>query len=337
MEPRSKQETLDVIRGIIASSSLTKEEVLQALNITSGPVDSFHNTPQVASFEQSRHFNFTKILYFLGGLLVLLGITTFVGMFWDTLGFLGQVIVTLGAGVIAYVVSILLRDYSSATMISKLSLFFSAILMPAGIVVILNEAKVSDWLVASWWVFAGFFILYLLSSFVIKYDIAHFLVVFSGSGIYFTTISILIRANKTILQIMPDLYAYSVIVISIVYLVLAQRLFPIGQNRRPLNTLLVFASVCGIFSAIHSLDGILWLVIFPFAIALFIYLSVQMNRRLILVLTSLFLISYVIRITGKYFVNTLSWPIALILGGVLIIGIGYASVMIGRKFNVGVQ
>ena len=332
MEESHKEQALRYIRDTVIAHQLSREDIMRTLGWNApsqeiGKTDAF----SAKAAPQKWNFSLVKILYFIGGLLVLLGVVTYIGMFWDSLGFLGQVAVTFGAGLVAYITAIILRNNLAAGLLSKLALLFSGLLLPTGVAVVLNEAKTEDWLWASFWIASGFLALYISSSKVIKNDVARFLAVISGTCLYSISFLLVVRANPNIIQILPDFFSYAIMVAGISYLSLSYRVFPATDNRRLLNDFLVFVGSVSFLGATMALKA-WWLYLLPPAVLGFFYLSVKMQRRLVLFVTALFLIAYVIRVTSEYFVNVLSWPVALIFGGMMVICIGYASVVFGRRY-----
>jgi hypothetical protein len=268
----------------------------------------------------------------LGGLLALGGVVVFVAQFWESLGFTGQVIITLGSGIIAYIVSLLLKNYPTAVLVSNLSLFFSAILMPVGVTVILNEMHISDWLFASLWMAIGFSVVYFSTIKILQNDVSRFLTIVSASAVFATAVLLFTRENPAILQTLRDFYAYMFIVFGVAYLALSMVVTPaVTATKRPLNSILVFVGTASILGALFALDDA-WKFVLPPAIAGFFYLSILMRKRVILVLSSIALMGYIGRITTEYFSNSLGWPITLMLLGLLLIGIGYATFSFGKKY-----
>ena len=41
---------------------------------------------------------------------------------------------------------------------------------------------------------------------------------------------------------------------------------------------------------------------------------------------------YILKITSEYFTEGLGWPLALVLAGLAMIGVGYVSLSVSRKY-----
>jgi hypothetical protein len=64
------------------------------------------------------------------------------------------------------------------------------------------------------------------------------------------------------------------------------------------------------------------------------YASIYLKSRAMLLFSSLFLMAHMIKLTSKFFVNSLGWPISLIVIGFLIIGVGYGSYQVKKKYQI---
>jgi hypothetical protein len=63
-----------------------------------------------------------------------------------------------------------------------------------------------------------------------------------------------------------------------------------------------------------------------------ILLSVYLKSRAFLIFGALFLMAYLIKITGEYFADTIGWPIALIFAGFAVIGVGFVAYYINKEY-----
>lgn len=64
----------------------------------------------------------------------------------------------------------------------------------------------------------------------------------------------------------------------------------------------------------------------------FFYASVYLKSSLMLLLSALFLIADILKITSKYFADSVNWAFMLIVIGFLIIGIGYLVFYLNKKY-----
>jgi hypothetical protein len=61
-----------------------------------------------------------------------------------------------------------------------------------------------------------------------------------------------------------------------------------------------------------------------------LYLSVHLRSKALLTFGSLFLGAYLAKITGEYFSDSMGWPLALIVLGLLLMGVGFLTFRLKR-------
>lgn len=65
-----------------------------------------------------------------------------------------------------------------------------------------------------------------------------------------------------------------------------------------------------------------------------IYVSTVVRSRTLLLTSSLATLSYIGYYTGQYFADTLGWPVALIILGLVLIGLSSLALRLNRKYRV---
>jgi hypothetical protein len=104
-----------------------------------------------------------------------------------------------------------------------------------------------------------------------------------------------------------------------------------GKEKKNIANIIYNLGMLGILGSAISIGG-MFDVLFIACIFAAFYGSVFIKSKLMLVSGAGFLIAYIIKITGKYFVDSIGWPVALIGIGFMIIGIGYGTYAIGKKY-----
>ncbi|MEK7586478.1 MAG: hypothetical protein AAB453_01260, partial [Patescibacteria group bacterium] len=61
-------------------------------------------------------------------------------------------------------------------------------------------------------------------------------------------------------------------------------------------------------------------------------LAVKIKRRGIILVSTVAFIGHYVFITNEYFANSVSWPILLVVLGFFIIGMGYLSLSLNKKY-----
>lgn len=277
--------------------------------------------------------NITKILYALGGTVVLLGVIFLMAQVWEDIGSAGRIFVTLVLGLIfAGTGSYFLRRQAESRLGSVFHLI-GGLLIPGGALVTLSELGTSP---APWWpttlTIGAVFVFYLLLNIYHKHALLTFFSLANGTAfIYLLTDSLM---HGQVVYNSGDIYAYLTMVVGICYLLLAYA-FRNGWNQR-LNGLINFLGATGLLAATFSrvFDSPLWQVLF-FAIAIGgLAYATYIHRRSVLVISTLFLIGHFVYITGEYFADSIGWPVSLVILGFIIIGLGYVSIALNKKYII---
>lgn len=324
---KSKQEVLLEIRALINEYSLTEQEIHRMFS-------------SLGAQHSKSHLNMQFFSY-LGGIFIFAGIATYVGMFWEQLDSFVRVGVTLGPGLLFYLAAVLLEwnkmtlgeveTSSSSEIIQKnksqhkaiIPLFLiAAFLIPTGLFVTLNEFSTGkNWRLASLLVFGILFVQQFITFLKIKKTTLLFLTLCFGMLTYGFALDLFYVEEKIIS------FTLGVSLLCIAY----------GINFTPYRAITPFwyfigtlAFLCGLFEILRYS----YYDIFLIAIcAGMIYLSTVQKSKTILIVSTLFLLGYIGYFTHEHFVDSLGWPIALILLGLLFFAIGIWVLRISAKMN----
>ncbi len=320
----NKEQLLQELKNSLAQGTVTQQEITKALHMTSSVVSS------VNASNSSHVTTGSKILYALGGLIVVVGIVTLFSQIWSDTGSLFRVLITLGLGVlITGSGSVLLKKKPEDT----IGLVFQAMggaLIPGGALVTLHE--LSTGLDTVWPVviaFGAITAFYLFLNAAHKNALLTFFAIANGTAfLYLLTDAVLITPfyqNDTI-------YAYLTMAIGISYLLLAHA-FREGWNQK-LSFALYFLGTLGFLGASFSRvsHSGFWQLFYFFILGGSILLSMRLKKRTRLILSMLFLLAHVTFITDKYFADSLGWPLALVILGFVFIGLGFTTVRVSNKY-----
>lgn len=276
------------------------------------------------------HFSAAKMLYVLGAAIVIVGIVIFVYQIWYDIGSWGRILVTLGLGLLMTAIGTVLLKQKREENIGPIFHFIGGMLIPGGAVVTLSELDVSFsnlWPVTL--AFGAIFVFYLLLNFVHKHPVLTFFAIANGTAFIYLLVEAMYEGP---IYQHEDLYAYLTMAVGASYLLLAHA-FRSGWNKILIGALYFFG-ITGFLGAAFSqvFDSGLWQMLYFLLVLGGLFLSVYMKSRSILVMATLFLITHVSYITGKYFSDSLGWPISLVILGFVFIGLGYASITINKKY-----
>lgn len=327
----NKQELLQELTEKVNNGVITKQEVSDALHISS-------ETHIKTNTKQNRvlsHLSVSNMLYTLGGIIVIIGIVIFVNRIWADLFSFGRIFITLGMSFVFALFGSLLLNSKPKEMIGVIFHFIGGILMAIGVAVSIFELNLDD----NFWVIASAYMVVAIFYSLLTITYKHVLLTFFS--IVYSTITGYLLVNAIIgdryigsYNWTDDIYQLVTIAFGVIYLLLVLQFQKTWNN--PLvgvltlvgSTAILWASFTQVLDSSSLLVELLY---FGLLIAGGI-LSIRMKSRIILVLTTIFLIIHVSFITSKYFANSLGWPISLVLLGFVFIGLGYGSIQINKKY-----
>jgi len=321
----NKEELLQELSAKVSIGEITQEEVMSRLNVapTAQPEHEW-------GLRKLSHFSVTKMLYVLGAAIVIIGVIIFVAQIWDDIGSFGRIIVTLGLGFLLTAIGSVLLKQKPEDNIGPIFHFIGGMLIPGGAMVTLSELSVE---VISLWpvtiTFGIIFIFYLTLNYVHKHAILTFFTIANGTVFIYLLVESIVGGSSYINE---NLYAYLTMVIGASYLLLAHA-FRDGWNKILIGALYFFG-ITGFLGAAFSqvFDSIPWQMLYVLIVIGGLFLSVYMKSRIILVMSTIFLIAHVSYITSEYFADSIGWPISLVILGFIFIGLGYASITINKKY-----
>jgi hypothetical protein len=125
-----RQDALAEIVAIARRNDLTSGEIVDALTVP---------TPGEASPDDGI---VRRLLAYVGGIFVFAGVAVYIGMFWADMNGAARIIVTLGTGVTALTLAILLVDNDRLARAATPLFLIAAWLQPTGIINVIAAAIV---------------------------------------------------------------------------------------------------------------------------------------------------------------------------------------------------
>ena len=320
---------LDAVRSLAASGELTEAEVVAAVREAAG-------TPEVEVAERSRRYS--RVLYFIGGGVIFIGIVAFIAQVWNDLGPVMHVVVTLGAGLAAFTSGILLSRHGRLGAAGPAFFLVAALVLPLGLAVALDEAgldpeKLGPQSLMALVLLASFLAVYRLfrTPSLLVYAIAY------GTWAFFAITAFMVGPDPRFAD--ETFFEYRILAVGLAFMVLGWAFS--GTERDGLTgPLYAFGSAAFLGSAL-ALGGwkpsqnVFWELAFPGLAFIVLYLSVALKSKALLTFGSLGLGAYLAKITGEYFSDSMGWPLALILLGFLLMGVGYLTFRLKRIADSG--
>lgn len=305
----ARDEALAKIAALAAQHGLTHEEVRRALEAR----------PTVA--RPPRQNVLARRFATIGGTLVLAGLGVFLATIWDDLGGLERIVLTLGSGLAALLLSYL-ASLSPARARLVTPLFLVAVVIePVGLVVALQEFSTGGHELAGTAVVSGTMAVQCLLFFgrLRRGSMLFFALLFGGLAL---------SSTLALAEVDGEVIA---LVVGATYLLVAIALRRTEQE--PLTPFWFFVSssliLCAWFGMVH---GTLGEVTEVALVAGCIYLSTILRSRTLLATGTLGLLSYIGYFSSRHFAASIGWPLLLIFLGAVMMGLGTAAVRIHRRY-----
>lgn len=263
----------------------------------------------------------STLLAYIGGIFVFAGVGVFIGMYWDDFGSAARMIVTLGVGLVAFVMAVLCLAEERYKRAATPLFLIAALLQPTGILVMLHEyASGGD----------------------------------TRQGLIFMSAYMLIQQGATFWAKRSSVLAFGAILFACILVANTLDLFGMPEN--PIGVVIGFSLLCIAYALQQSrhlaiapfwyfVGGLvlMWAVFelvehSPFELlflglaALLIFLSTAVRSRALLSIGTLSMLLYIGYYTAEHFANTLGWPIALVVIGVALIALSALAVRLNNKY-----
>lgn len=325
-----KQQILSFVQSQLQAGTITDSDIL---SLVSEKGRSVTGVPDAAPRIGHTQRNIVNIFYAIGAIIVLTGVVVLVSQHWSDIGFIGRALVTAGISLGSYAAGLLLRS-SDTRVLSQVFFTIAAALAPLGAYVILSENGVTFGLVEQAIIAIGLAVLLGFAWLWTRRSILGLLVTLYLSWAYY---AVLLKVLEGGAIYTSDILTWATMIAGAAYILVGYGYKGIsnetseGRERRSVQTLLYGLGTLGVLSAGFSLDGI-WDLLYILILFGTFYLSVFLRSRAMLIFAALFLISHLIYLTSEYFVDVTGWPIALIACGFIVIGIGYGSFYVMKKY-----
>ena len=317
-----KEQIISLIQTQLQIGAISKEDLL-ALAAGTGIGEDGMPSAQP-------HKNLVNVFYGIGAIIVLTGIVILVAQHWEDIGYIGRLLVTAGIAAATFAAGLILKGQR---VLSQALFTLSAALAPLGAYVVLTENGVSFGLTEQLIIGVALAALFGFAWFLSRRSILVLLIAFNLTWAYYAG---LLKAVEGMMY-MGDLLTWATVLAGAAYILAG---FGYKGNAvegesvregRSVRSLLYGLGTLATLGAGFSLEGVWDLVYIPLLFAAF-YLSVYLKTRAMLVFAGIFLIAHLVYLTSKYFVDSIGWPIALVICGFIIIGIGYATFYVMRRY-----
>jgi hypothetical protein len=274
-----------------------------------------------ASRETRRRAVLVRVLGSLGATFVFAGVGVFIATQWNGMSSAARVVVTLGSGLAAFVLAVLaVRDARFEKAGTPL-LLMGAALEPTGMLVAFEEfGSGGDWRVAGL-VTAGTMALQFGATFAALRRAASLSLTILFTGLFWWAAFDLLDVDEGL----------TALVVGASGLLTAAAVDRTGH--RDITPIWYFASGAACLGGLFDLVERTPLEVAFLAVAAgFVYLSVQVRSRTLLVVATLAILAYTGWFTGQHFADSVGWPLALVAFGLFMIGLSAVAYRIDRDY-----
>jgi hypothetical protein len=265
----------------------------------------------------------TRVFSYLGGIFILSGLGTYIATIWNELNSFSRVLVTFGPGIICLILAVAMAMKDRRAKNINILIILSALFQPSGLFVALHEfvRGGGDISKAALLVFGVMALQYGLFFFRLRLTALLFFT------IYFST-----AAFASLCELIHMPYDMAEFICGTSILALSY-----GIQRTPYN------SICGFGYFVSSIT-LLWMGfdmventpfdILYLAIASFmLYISTIIRSRSVMVTSAIAIFAYISYFTNRHFVNSLGWPVCLILLGFVFFGISHLTLKLHKRLK----
>jgi hypothetical protein len=295
------------------------QEIARQHNITAAEISA---ALSAADIEPGKSTTTTsRILAYIGAVFVLCGLGFFLELYWDDMNSAARIILYLGSGLVLLCMALLSLDHSRHAKAATPLFLLAAVFQLGGLLVAFDELGTGGdpqhaWLAASLVLLAQTLILFFR---------------FPRSVLLFLVISfaLLSLANCfDLLDIDEELNAV-IVGFSLLYC-------SYGLDKTAFRGITPFwyfvGGVAASLGAFELLEGTPIHVIYIGFAALLIYLSTVANSRTLLFVASCAMIAYLGYFTAEYFVDSVGWPLSLMIMGLVLILMSTAAAKINETY-----
>lgn len=339
---------MDRSQALSLVKSLTAEHRFTAADlglVSDTPIQVVQSAPQTSASSASTvpstedHYGdvagnrMSKVLYVLGFAIIAVGIGILAFSYWEVLSAGEIILILLGGGIVAFVVGAFLHGKEHLHAVSRGAFFLSGLMLPGGLSYTLNHLGILDYTTVLMWetVAGSLMILFAVAAFFFWQDIVLLLAILFGSWLYGAVVFDVLEG----IYMPENLIAYATMFAGLCYFAIGHLLSRLQEHSMlRLGNAMYKLGLLALLGAAFTLDGI-WEVLYPIVTLGVMYLSIKVKNTILLFGGALFLCAYIIKISDKYFADSLGWPILLVLLGVIIVILGYVSIQLRKRFIVG--
>lgn len=334
-----KKEFISLIEEQVKLGNISKSDLLSIVNDGKSVNQNVIQDENLSLSERENHSkNLINTFYAIGGIIAVVGVIVLVVQNWQEIGFVGRILSTLGISLLTYISGLVLRN-SEHRVVSGIMFIISAVLVPISAIVLAKEAEIDFGFGAQLVTSLVALVIFAYAMFVNRRNILFLISLGFASWAYYSFVFKMLDLLDFSSGNNEDILKWATMLLGISFVFLAygyKKIMSVRDIDDELEQIRVQGVIYGlgtlaILSSGISFGGFFDLIFIALIFGAF-YGSVFLKSRAMLILGALFLVGHIIKLTSKYFFDSIGWAVSLIFVGFLVIGIGYLTFYLNRRF-----
>ncbi len=305
-----RAQALENIVAVAREHGLSAADIAAALGDATG-----------ATSERRWRSVMVRVLGFLGGTFIFAGVGVFIALQWSSMDSAARVVITLGPGIAAFVLAVLASRDARFEKATPPLFLVAAALEPGGMLVAFQEfGSGGDWRMASLVTCATMALQFGATFASMRRSTPLFVCLIFGTLFFWTAFDLLDVDHTVVALVLGG----------------SMILAAIGIDRTGHRAITpawyLFGSAAFLYGFFDAVERTPFEIGFLVAAAGFVYLSVVLQSRMLLFVATLAILAYTGWFTEQHFANSVGWPIALVIFGLIMIGLSALAFRIDREY-----
>ncbi len=345
----NKDQIKELIKTSIIQNTISREEIAEIIDMQKTALKSDRGGEH-GDVQNSASSVIPKVLYSIGGVIAVTGILVLLGNNWDAIGFIGRWLATVGLGLATFIGAFIVYKKPEYNVLSQVLFSISSIASFIGGFVWLGESSFSyfDGTDSALLVSLVLLVIFGTALYVSKKGVLHIVSTVFFTIAYYAFVSKLLKGSGFDLTALKDIVVYASMILAIGYFMygswISRGIFAMQSTssmtimsdatKKIFSSIYTFAAFSLFLISALFLGGI-WNLLYAFIAIGAVVLSVKLKTRIGLVVTSIAIGIYCIKISVEYFADSISFSLALLISGLLIIALGYLTYYLNKKYITG--